>query len=121
NQKTARRRFGREPARRADDDWLKPDFIGARSSPVVGSGTNNFNHVMARSTRASQAGMKKPRYVRPNRAINSCIRPDPVVNSLSLADLLNTLPRHENAGPISDRNLEHDLAFGVTFLDILLR
>ena len=52
-----------------------------------------------------------------------CIRPDPVREfALSLADVLNAqLPRHVNARPISDRNFEHDLAFGVTFLDIFVR
>jgi len=32
-----------------------------------------------------------------------------------------TIPRHVNARPISVRNFEHDLAFGITFLDILVR
>ena len=32
-----------------------------------------------------------------------------------------TIPRHVNARPISVRNFEHDLAFGVTFLDIIVR
>ena len=32
-----------------------------------------------------------------------------------------TIPRHVNVRPISVRNFEHDLAFGVTLLHILVR